>query len=355
MGIFLFISVLFFASTDSVKFKHVEGIQPYIFYSENHDQLFFVKKEENISYLKSINEHNRINSYAMIRDHNEDGDVSLHNYHISIAKKKAMVKKESESRPENNKLKFIPIADEENSEKYIVQAPFVRSGLYHLVNDSLLFTIERADTLYMGKNILFEVGSYKVKKELDLFPYSEFPAWANTKENDLLKFKMKAVSDREGTTCAIFLYSSWLLCSSAGNEELFATDQPDQINFPDVESKEYRGTEFKAAPNASDYRVQSIDIAMDDEHIYLLVFGKKINNRSILRAAFSSRRSMDMDKLTTTSDRLYLYDKINGKFLRELTLPYKSRAVTVNDSYIIVVEEGSKNGIRWIPKSVYGL
>jgi len=340
--------------SDSTKFLHVNEIEPYIHYSYHHDRVFFVQGERNNSYLKSLDQHSQIQTHGIVRTHDED-NISLHNFHISIGETKAVIKAESAFRPEDNKLLFIPLEGHENQDQSVFQAPFIRNGLYHLINDSLLYSIQRADSLYMSKTLLFDRDLNQMIESYPSFSYSEFPSWANTLENQLLKYKMKAVSDPDGNTCAVFRFSSWLLCSRKDGKELFATDQPDQVQFPDVEPTKFRGTDFQTSPNPSDHRVQSIDLAMDDTFIYVLVFGKDIDNRSLILNALRTRQPADKEKITTTSERVYLYEKETGSFLKEITLPNPVRALTVDENYLIVVENNEEKGIRWYPKSDWEL
>ncbi len=352
----LFTSLSGLQPSDSTRFLHVNGIDPYIHYSENHDRVFFVQREGKNSYLKSVDQNSQLQTHGIVRTQDED-DISLHNFHISIGETKALIKAESAFRPEYNKLVFISLEDNYNHNKSesVFQAPFIRNGLYHLINDSLLYTIQRSDSLYMSRTMLIDRDLNQIIESYPSFSYSENPSWANTLENQLLKYKMKSVSDSDGNTCAVFKFSSWLLCSRKDGKELFATDLPDQVQFPDVEPTKIRGTYFQTSPSPSDHRVQSIDIAMDDTIIYVLVFGKDIDNRSLILNALRTRQPADKEKITTTSERVYLYEKETGSFLKEITLPNPVRALTVDDNYLIVVEDDEEKGIRWYPKSNWEL
>lgn len=353
----LLITLLFAVSgiyENDSKFLPVPGIEPYLHYSAEHDRLFFLQRDEadeNTLQLKAVDSDGEIHFIGSI---NYDGSRSLHNYHISIGNSKALIKRESQMRPGQNRFKFVSINNhaEENYREF--HAPYITDGLYHLVNDSTVYVKERRDTLYMSKILHLKDDFETISKNTQLFSYNYFPQWKNTKENHLLKNKMKAVSDSEGNTCSIFMYSSWLLCSTLSGEELFASDLPDQVNFPDIPPFKRGDALFRSGPDAEEHRVQSVDIAMDSNHIYLLVFGRDLNRRTLMRAAFSGQR-FDLDEFTTTTDRVYLYYKHSGEFLREITLPGKSRAITADPHHLIVVEEGDDPGIRWIPKTEYTL
>lgn len=355
--LYLFNTFSGFQLSDSTRFFHVEGIEPYVHYSEYHDRIFFVQRKGNHSYLKSTDKESRVQSHGIVRTHGQN-DISLNNYHISIGETQALIKAESALRPESNKLVFISLEDfydqNDHNERFF-QAPFIRNGLYHLVNDSLLYTIQRADSIYMSRTMLFEGDLSQMIESYPSFSHNENPAWANSVENQLLKYKMKAVSDSDGNTCAVFRFSSWLLCSRKDGQELFATDQPDQVQFPNVEPTRIRGTNFQTSPTSSEHRVQSIDIAMDDVFVYLLVFGKDIDTKSLILNAFRSRQQVDSEKITSISERVYLFEKETGRFLKEITLPNLASAITVDGNHLIVVEDNEEKGIRWYPKSDWDL
>lgn len=346
-----------FQISDSTRFFHVKGIEPYIHYSVYHDRIFFVQRNGDISYLKSTDIESQVVSHGIVRTHDQD-DLSLNNFNISIGETRALIKAESAFRPELNKLVFISLEDfynqNENNER-IFQAPYIRNGLYHLVNDSLLYTIQSADSLFMSTSMLFDSDFSQMIERYSSFSHKEYPAWANTVENQLLKYKMNAVSDSDGNTCVVFRFSSWLLCSRKDGQEMFATDQPDQIQFPNVEPTRIRGTYFQTSHNPSSHRVQNIDIAMDDVFIYVLVFGKDLDNRALLLEAIRSRQQVDSEKITSISESVYLYEKETGRFIKEITLPNPARAITVDDTYLIVVEDNEGKGIRWYAKSEWGL
>ncbi|CAN5702125.1 hypothetical protein BH23THE1_BH23THE1_30700 [soil metagenome] len=354
MLFFVFLIHLISFQINDTLFVLVKGIEPYIHYSLEHDKLIFVQQDDHhndILQLNSINKEGQIYNLGLI---NNDSNLNLHSYHISIGDSKALIKRESQMRPENNRLELIPLLKDQIGEKKDIQASYISDGLYHLINDSTMYVINRRDSLNMSQILHVEDEFQTVIKISSLFSFEDYPQWNNTIENHLLKYRMKAVSDRQGNTCSIFLYSSWLLCSTFDGVEMFAVNQPDEVNFPDIPPFMRGGSEFRSGPDAENHRVQSVDIAMDDNIIYILVFGQDIKRRALLSAVFSGQK-VDLDEITTTTERVYLYDKFTGSFLREITLPNKSRAITVNENHLIVVESGERPGIRWIPKSEYGL
>lgn len=359
MSVFFYSLVLFlfgisFDKPVDEKFMSIDQPEPFLHYSAHHNTLFFAKEKEKTSFLKAYDISDDITKdIGVLR---EDTEQNFHDYHISIGLDKALVKKESTSRPKNNKLVFLPLSNRKETPD-TVKSDFADRGLYHMVNDSTLYVKRRRGGVFddhMGAVVGWDQDALKSTDEkYPLFSYEDDPLWEEVVSAQM--YKMKAVSDDNGITCSIFKYSSWLLCSDADGTELFATHEPEQSHFPELDYRVQNDTRLYTFPDPYDNTVQNFDIAMDERHVYILTFGENISRRTVMRLAISrlsgGEPHLSLHDYATTSQKVFIYRKSDGKFLKEVELPNESRALTVSEDHLIVTETDEKQGIRWIPKS----
>lgn len=352
-------SIIFFVLAISLPndnaFISVENPKPFLHYSTAHEQLFLAHKDENVTYLKQLNaDRKELHRIGIIHD----TDRPLHDFDISISNNYAMVKRESASHPGLSKLKFLSLQKDhtEKTPPDTVQDDTIRRGLYHLVNDSTLYVIRRTGGRYENNmSALYPLDAETGLPRDDahpLFSFEDNPYWENIIPQD--KYRMKAVSNEAGTTCSIFMFASWLLCSKSDGSELFATFEPDQRHFPELEYRVENGVRLYTFPSPPDDTVQNIDLAVDSRHVYVLASGEEITRFELRRAglsAMASGQSISALEYATVSDRIDVYRKSDGEYLGRFTLPNQARALTVSEEHLIVLEDDDEEGIGWIPKS----
>jgi len=110
-----------------------------------------------------------------------------------------------------------------------------------------------------------------------------------------------------------FRYSS-LLLKIDRDGIVFETLGPENYTFPEITPRD--GGVYSLPP-LDEYPVGALDIDVDENHVYVLYSGKKMDGGFLSR--FRSPESA-VEKITH-SDRVFIYNRVTGDFVREITLP----------------------------------
>lgn len=141
-------------------------------------------------------------------------------------------------------------------------------------------------------------------------------------------------ASRGGALFLGFDYSSHLVKVTARGIH-YVTDNPAPVPFPEYDTGGRGGYE---APNSADFPECTMGIAADERYVYVLHHGETFDIGPVrqLIAMARGRIEAKVEEWELT-DRVFMYDRSTGAFVREIQLPVKARAVRVTDRYLYVL------------------
>jgi hypothetical protein len=91
-------------------------------------------------------------------------------------------------------------------------------------------------------------------------------------------------------------------------------------------------------PDAGEHPQQTLSIAADAEHVYVLHNGEKVGFWKTMWATVTSDFS-DIDEQVNASQRMRVYDAQSGVFIEEWNLPVRSRLVAVHSGHMYLTTQ----------------
>lgn len=143
-----------------------------------------------------------------------------------------------------------------------------------------------------------------------------------------------------------FNYSSYLVhVDHSGIRNI--TDRPAEIPFPEYGFRTGGGFE---APNSAEFPECTMGIATDKDYVYVLHHGETFDIGPVrqLVAMARGRIAAKIEEWELT-DRIFIYEKNTGRFVRAIRLPVKARKIRATDHflYVLTIEEGPATLIQY--------
>lgn len=209
------------------------------------------------------------------------------------------------------------------------------------VDNSLAF----ASTSFPTKEFLH---LYKVNgRSLSSTPTNTYSTDINKKleplnKNYLLKQGPFLVDD--GALYMGFDFSS-IVIKATPNSISFINGEPANIALPIYEGVKrdgYATTTF--APDIAEFPQATLDFSIDDNYLYVLHSGKKLETSGLSKvwSSVSGKIGKLIEDLGY-SKKIFIYDKESGEYLRTINLPQKAKNIAVSENYIFALsldEEG---------------
>ncbi len=126
----------------------------------------------------------------------------------------------------------------------------------------------------------------------------------------------------------------------------FETFEPARIPIPPPASDD--GSIM--APDNADHPQTALALSVDGDELYVLFSGVQLQMSEAQAMLLAARGRLDaVLEEAETSDRLLVYDKYTGEFLREVRLPVRARDVEIRgeDVYILTVDDMPPTIIRY--------
>ncbi|MCH8558376.1 MAG: hypothetical protein LAT84_11150 [Balneolia bacterium] len=218
----------------------------------------------------------------------------------------------------------------------------LKGNLIHSVRDSLglvgggsrLFTIDQNSFIEVNQSsrqeYLFEdlSASTTFQREGSYFSFESYQDLKAVKDNFMLKNNpVFAQSPDQNKQFVAYQYSSWIFKKDAetGNENIIR--EPFDKNFPQIAPLHMDdGSIAFDPPNAFQHTSHILDMAADNQYLFVVYSGKTINEQGHL---FFSGLSEDkvFDLVENTGDSILVYD-LDGRFLLQKELDYRVYSLT---------------------------
>jgi hypothetical protein len=203
------------------------------------------------------------------------------------------------------------------------------------VDDSLAF----ASTSFPTKEFLH---LYKVNgRSLSSTPINTYSTDVNEKlkpisTNHLLQQGPFLVDD--GTLYIGFDFSS-LIIKASPNSIIYINGNPANIPLPDYDAVKKDGyTTTTYAPDVAEFPQATLDFSVDDDYLYVLHSGKKLETSGLSKvwASVSAKVGKLIEDLDYAKE-IFIYHKETGKYLRTLNLPQEAKKIAVSENYIFAL------------------
>lgn len=141
-----------------------------------------------------------------------------------------------------------------------------------------------------------------------------------------------------------FTFSSLVLQVTPDRLERIISE-PANIPLPEYRSTSVEdGSRIDSAPNIDEYPHGTLDVAVDDEYLYVLHSGKKLEAGRLRQVWLqaSGKMAEEIENIEY-NNQVFVYDRENGKYIGEIFIPQKAKKITVSDTYLTILsinEEG---------------
>lgn len=189
---------------------------------------------------------------------------------------------------------------------------------WSFLSRSELFTIRNLDGLTIGET----THSYL---------YDEFGEFNPIPKNPLSR-QGPTVSDGSAIYQGYF-FSSNLLKVDHNGEIQYVTGHEMSIPFPDYDSE----PGVIEAPDHGEFPEATMSLAVNNQYLFVLHSGR-IFEEGLVRSMYLqlTGRWEELNAQYDHSDRLLVYDKQNGKFIREIALPEKAHKISATDDHLYI-------------------
>ena len=185
-----------------------------------------------------------------------------------------------------------------------------------------------------SRSILFSVHQlidYTITEPINTIRYDEFPEYNPVQKNPLSK--QGPTIARNEAIYQGYRYSSLILKMDGSGSISYTTGKEQEIGFPEYTSDDG----VIEAPDHAEFPQATLSMAVNDEYIFVLHSGRIFDEGWLRSVAHQiTGRWEELNIEYDHSDRLLLYNKHSGEFIREVKLPepaYKIQA-TNNSFYI---------------------
>ncbi len=203
-----------------------------------------------------------------------------------------------------------------------------------LVNDSTLVTLTFSDHFLKA----WRFNGNRIGKE-DLL-------WQKSAEDvpelfSLESFVMQQTvyySNLDGVLYFAFEFSSLLVAIDEEGVK-YISDGPDQIPIP---SPYENG--INVLPDVAEDFAGARDISVDDKYVYVVFSGKKVSQQQL--KSYASKID-ELLEVIEHAERLWIFDKHTGEFIREVKLPIAAKKMQVGEGYAYLL-----NTIEKVPRVI---
>lgn len=130
-----------------------------------------------------------------------------------------------------------------------------------------------------------------------------------------------------------FMFGS-LVTGMTENGLTWATTRPVNHALPVYNFRD--GNAF-VAPPLDKFSRGVLDLTGDESHLYVLYSGQKFEDDRGLLERITQRDVADGMEAIDHSDRLFVFDRATGAFVREMRLPIRAKALEVTSRYVVLL------------------
>jgi len=204
-------------------------------------------------------------------------------------------------------------------------------------NKSVSSALLKNKNLVVVKNFFsteYIVGLYELKgKRIQSNPLKKlstqhFPSYAPITNNPLIN--QGPMTRADDAVYIGFNYASNIIVIDKNNAIDTLKNHPEYIPFPEYKSK--NGYE---APDQAKFPLATLDIATDDNNIYILFSGKTFDMGFLnkVKNAITGEIADKIEKSSNATD-VFVFDKRTKKYKNRFTLPHLAKSITVSGGYM---------------------
>jgi len=145
-----------------------------------------------------------------------------------------------------------------------------------------------------------------------------------------------------------FIFGSLVIGMNEGGLT-WATTEPVDHSLPVYD---FRDGNAVVAPQLNEFARGILDLTGDSSYLYALYSGQKVEDDGVLDRLTGLRAQIEAAK---HSDRLFVFDRATGKFVEEMRLPVRAKALEITDQYATLLTTEERDAptfeVYRIPKS----
>lgn len=113
----------------------------------------------------------------------------------------------------------------------------------------------------------------------------------------------------------------------------WATEEPVNHTLPVYN---FQDGNVVVSPRLDEFARGILDLTGDGSHLYVLYSGQKIGDDRGLLGQITGRDVAAEREALSHSDRLFVFDRTTGKFVREMRLPIRARSIDITSRYAVL-------------------
>jgi hypothetical protein len=203
-----------------------------------------------------------------------------------------------------------------------------------LINDSTLFTIDFTEEVLK----VWRIKDNKVKEKAPLWSINRNIQKELSPLSNFTLLQTLFYTNYIGTAYIIFEFSSMVM---AINEKglVFINDEPDKIPLPPNDEQSEKSGRY-SLPIMGKHPEGARDIFATDKFVYVLLNGETISKFQQMRYMANFETLIE---ITHHAERLLVYDRISGSFIREIKLKIPARQAKIQGEYLYLLTTLGRN------------